>query len=83
MVGSENLRSAACEHNECTIQAVGKFSHPNWRKEKHSTSSKWVSLKCFFPISYLLTLSKPLPSVSTNLCAKENKDKHLSKIVSI
>jgi len=94
MVGSENLRSAACEHNECTIQAVGKFSHPNWRNdiftkekkwrnEKRSTSSKWVSLKCFFPISYLLTLSKPLPSVSTNLCAKENKDKHLSKIVSI
>lgn len=31
------------------------------------TSSKWVSLKYFLPISVLLTLSKPLPSVSTNL----------------
>lgn len=39
--------------------------------EINLTSSKWVSLKCFFPISVRLTLSKPLPSVSTNLQQKE------------
>lgn len=44
--------------------------HDGFRNEEFImslTSSKWVSLKYFFPISVFLTLSKPLPSVSTNL----------------
>lgn len=39
----------------------------SYSNKKFSTSSKCVSLKCFFPISVLLTLSYPFPSVSTNL----------------
>lgn len=45
---------------------------PNWGLD-YLTSSKWVSLKYFFPISVLLTRSKPFPSVSTNLQRKTSR----------
>lgn len=67
-------------HHECTennFRIIIDEAHNNIKfqikynilthQQNKLTSSKCVSLKCFFPISVRLTLSKALPSVSTNL----------------
>lgn len=51
MVSCENLYPAAWKHKECIIQAIGDFSHPNWKKKKNKALHllKMRKFKMFLP----------------------------------